>query len=217
MSYRDRNGSNPAQGSAIEVGSHGGEITLELGVMRSFGSLSTDAWAALTPEEARELARRRPQAGGAGSRGARMIGRRSLLRLIGAAPLAAASAPTSAAEMAGLTRLAGLGTFVSTVTGGDPAPSSTDQEGDSAHTKAARYLLATGIPDFIKDEMRRRHRTPSGLDPDLAANRSFSLAAKVMLQRDRDFVRACETTMAQQRTSLARTALSKTLGFELWW
>jgi hypothetical protein len=44
------------QGSAIVVGAHHGKVTLELGVMRNFGSLSTDAWANLSPEEARELA-----------------------------------------------------------------------------------------------------------------------------------------------------------------
>ncbi|ACK84680.1 hypothetical protein [Methylorubrum extorquens] len=56
MSYRDRTGEDPAQGSAIEVGTHRGEVTLELGVMRNFGSISADAWAALTPDEADELA-----------------------------------------------------------------------------------------------------------------------------------------------------------------
>jgi hypothetical protein len=55
MSYQDHPRTE-AQGSAIEVGCHGGEVTLELGVMRNFGSLSTDAWATLTPAEARELA-----------------------------------------------------------------------------------------------------------------------------------------------------------------
>ncbi|PSJ60795.1 hypothetical protein [Pseudaminobacter soli (ex Li et al. 2025)] len=55
MSYR--NHPRPEdKGSAIEVGTHRGEVTLELGVMRNFGSLSTDAWASLSPEEARELA-----------------------------------------------------------------------------------------------------------------------------------------------------------------
>ncbi|UYW25732.1 hypothetical protein OKC48_21030 [Methylorubrum extorquens] len=56
MSYRDRTGEDPAQGSAIEVGTYKGEVTLELGVMRNFGSISADAWAALTPDEADELA-----------------------------------------------------------------------------------------------------------------------------------------------------------------
>lgn len=55
MSYRDHPRSE-LRGSAIEVSTHAGEVTLELGVMRNFGSLSTDAWASLTPAEARELA-----------------------------------------------------------------------------------------------------------------------------------------------------------------
>lgn len=55
MSYRDHPRPED-KGSAFEVGTHGGEVTLELGVMRNFGSLSTDAWASLSPEEALELA-----------------------------------------------------------------------------------------------------------------------------------------------------------------
>ncbi|ACA18430.1 hypothetical protein M446_4072 [Methylobacterium sp. 4-46] len=54
--YHDRTGEDPAQGSAIQVSTYGGEVTLELGVMRNFGSMSADAWAALSPAEARELA-----------------------------------------------------------------------------------------------------------------------------------------------------------------
>jgi hypothetical protein len=55
-SYHDRRGDEPELGSAIQVGTHNGEVTLELGVMRNFGSISADAWAALSPAEARELA-----------------------------------------------------------------------------------------------------------------------------------------------------------------
>ena len=54
-SYHDRTGEDPEQGSAIQVRARRGEITLGLGVMRNFGSISTDAWAALSPAEAREL------------------------------------------------------------------------------------------------------------------------------------------------------------------
>ncbi|MDR7037418.1 hypothetical protein J2X36_002165 [Methylobacterium sp. BE186] len=62
MSYRERTGAGLAQGSAIQVGTYHSdamgrsEVTPELGVMRSLGPISTDAWAALTPAEARELA-----------------------------------------------------------------------------------------------------------------------------------------------------------------
>lgn len=55
-SYRDRTGEDAAAGAAIEVGTYDGRVTLELGVMRNFNSLSTDAWAHLTAAEARELA-----------------------------------------------------------------------------------------------------------------------------------------------------------------
>jgi hypothetical protein len=56
VSYRDRTGEDRGQGAAIEARTEGREITLTLGVMRNFGSISADAWAALTPDEADELA-----------------------------------------------------------------------------------------------------------------------------------------------------------------
>ncbi|QRE77354.1 hypothetical protein [Methylobacterium aquaticum] len=55
-SYHDRTGEDPEQGSAIQVRARRGEVALELGVMRNFGSIATHAWAALSPAEARELA-----------------------------------------------------------------------------------------------------------------------------------------------------------------
>ncbi|GJE44861.1 hypothetical protein [Methylobacterium soli] len=56
MTYHDRTGTDPHQGSAIAVRTCNGEVTLELGVMRNFGSISADAWAALSPAEARGVA-----------------------------------------------------------------------------------------------------------------------------------------------------------------
>lgn len=49
-------------------------------------------------------------------------------------------------------------------------------------------------------ERRRRCTRVHGLDPDLAANRSFSLAAKVRLQRDRNF----EREMTGQKEEMTR-------------
>jgi hypothetical protein len=56
MTYHDSTGTDYEQGSAIAVRTCNGEVTIELGVMRNFGSISADAWAALGPAEARELA-----------------------------------------------------------------------------------------------------------------------------------------------------------------
>ena len=55
MSYSDRKGGDPDKGSAIQVSVYNGEVTLEMGVMRNFNSMSSDAWASLSPAEAREL------------------------------------------------------------------------------------------------------------------------------------------------------------------
>ena len=112
----------------------------------------------------------------------------------------------------------GPGSLVNTVAADRSAEGSqTSETGQPTYVKAATYLLANGIPAFAKDAIRREQRTPRGLDPDLAVNRSFSLAAKLQLQRDRDLERTIENTMAQQKTALSRYALNSTLGFDLWW
>lgn len=54
-SYHDRTGTDPEEGAAIAVRANQGEVSLELGDRRPVGALSVDAWAALTPDEAREL------------------------------------------------------------------------------------------------------------------------------------------------------------------
>lgn len=143
-----------------------------------------------------------------------MIGRRSFIRVLGVIP-AAAAAPAEALKMVGI-RSAGLGSIshaVGIITGpDDPSGTSTNDP-----NKAANWLLANGLPSFVKEALRRDRRVPNGLDPNLVANRSFSLAAKVAIQRERDFERACADTMAQQRTDMARRALGKVLGQELYW
>ncbi|WP_158810276.1 hypothetical protein [Beijerinckia sp. L45] len=56
QTYHDRRGNDPEKGAAIQIKECRGEVLLDLGVMRNFGSLSSDAWAALSPEEARAVA-----------------------------------------------------------------------------------------------------------------------------------------------------------------
>lgn len=55
MGYRDHPRSEDA-GSDIVVRQFGNSVYLEMGTMRNFDSLSTEAWASLTPAEAQELA-----------------------------------------------------------------------------------------------------------------------------------------------------------------
>lgn len=55
-SYHDRTGTDPEQGAAIAVRAAHDGVSLELGERRPVGALSVDAWAALEPAEARQLA-----------------------------------------------------------------------------------------------------------------------------------------------------------------
>ncbi|WP_210253194.1 hypothetical protein [Beijerinckia sp. L45] len=55
--YRDRRGNDPEKGAALQISTRQGEVLLDLGAMRGAGSaMSPGTWAALSPEEAREVA-----------------------------------------------------------------------------------------------------------------------------------------------------------------
>lgn len=146
-----------------------------------------------------------------------MLARRSLLKAIGIAPLAARQAVSALdlTSMRGAASFLGAGSMVPEIgaefvdSAGSPLPS-------DGNVRGASWLLANGIPDIVKEAMRRDRRVPSGLDPDLAANRSFSLAAKVALQRERNYERTLIETMERQRTNIAMSALRK-MGVSLWW
>lgn len=66
-------------------------------------------------------------------------------------------------------------------------------------------------------EALRRDRQPGGLDADLAANRSFSLSAKVRIQKERDLKKAINDTVSRQKTIIASAAFKKMTGFDFWW
>jgi hypothetical protein len=51
----------------------------------------------------------------------------------------------------------------------------------------ARWNLARLNPDWIR--RKKQERWVDGLDPDLATYRSFSIGAKVRMQRERNFDR----------------------------
>ncbi|MGU3387213.1 hypothetical protein ACLBYG_22075 [Methylobacterium sp. D53M] len=52
----DRTEIDPEKGSAISIRASSGEVLLELGTMRNVGGISADAWASLSPSDAREVA-----------------------------------------------------------------------------------------------------------------------------------------------------------------
>ncbi len=142
-----------------------------------------------------------------------MIGRRSFVRALGLLPAAAAS-PAETLKTAGIERT--MGSYVgAVVTSGSDDTAVTQTEAQAE--RASAWVLANGLPQYVLDAVRRDRRVPHGLDPDLAAYRSFSLAAKVAIQRERDFQRACADTLARERTNMARRAMKALTGFSFWW
>lgn len=138
------------------------------------------------------------------------LGRRSFLKAFGALPLA----PAAAKEALASTGMSGLGIGSTLAEIGAVQQAATIADDGS---KVANWILANGVPDFVLEAMRRDMQAPNGLDPDLAANRSFSLVTKVRLQQERDVQRRCRLFANRQRTNLARAAFRKATGLEFWW
>lgn len=70
---------------------------------------------------------------------------------------------------------------------------------DADHWAQRQLREFLGMSDEDKKQ-RRLEQHVHALDPDLVANRSFSLSAKLRIQRDRDFARS----MASQEIDLRR-------------
>ncbi|MEJ0093299.1 MAG: hypothetical protein WDN46_17510 [Methylocella sp.] len=145
-----------------------------------------------------------------------MMLRRSFLKFLGAAPAAISPLAADAARMAGLNATA-LGGYTPMIglsnnsTVGMPVPNS-HQTGEGL----AKWLLVHGVPDWVKENMRQRHRVPNALDADLASNRSFSLAAKILIQRERDYDRAVKDLFSKNKIDISRVAFEKSTGLQFW-
>lgn len=109
--------------------------------------------------------------------------RRSFLRALAAAPVAAPVIAREATQKAGIPALGcGPSTWVGAM-GGAPVP--TDQGG-----YAASRLRELFDPAWERQQRESAARNGvSRLDPDLASARSFSLSAAIRMQRERDVER----------------------------
>lgn len=164
-----------------------------------------------------------------------MIGRRSVLKFLGVSPIAAREAAEVAAKnLAGITR-GGTGIPEMDVRNlvREPVPNS----GWSGTAECANIVSQQSIADWrVVREMRDKimlnalrtkesrreletilyenHRNVHGLDHDIAANRSWSLAAKLCYQRQRNVARDIDHTMMDQNPwERARQWKDKVLSF----
>lgn len=88
---------------------------------------------------------------------------------------------------------------------------------DSPSQAAANaFLSINGLPEFVLERLRHDAKTVTRLDPDLAVNRSFSLATKMRLQAEREVKRAARATIERQGRALAGEVFKKIHGFEIW-
>lgn len=117
-----------------------------------------------------------------------MLGRRKFLALMGMAPAAAplvakAALEKEAATYAGIKGLGGLA-----------APPIPESPVSGSSDKASRVLRTILSDKKMRDEFEsltyESYRHISALDPDIACLRSYSLAAKIAFQRQRNVARS---------------------------
>jgi hypothetical protein len=148
------------------------------------------------------------------------LGRRGFLRALGLAP-AAIAVETAGIGLGGRAVL-GYSSIASAVwenTGGPMnSPTNCTEIGGISHAqKLAAYLATHDLPQYLVDRMRAQSRQSiNRFDPDLAANRSFSLSTKMRVQADRDFDRAVLSTREVANRNVLSELFSKATGFGLW-
>ena len=149
------------------------------------------------------------------------LSRRNFSRLLGLAPVTARLAAKAAAdaEIAKLAGIVGSGsapTFQASGGYGSPAPISSD---DYLKTRiaAAHYAKIVGMPDFVKEMMRRNSQYVGQLDPDLAAKRSWSMSVKILTQRERNMERLIEQIEYGAWLSQGQSTFKKLTGWDWPW
>lgn len=131
------------------------------------------------------------------------VGRRSLLKMLGMAPMAAPLAAKVATDSQ-IAKLAGVA-LEGTPAAQGPYVFSANEYAERQIT-ASNYAKLMGIPDFVKEALRRETQHVYALDPDLAAKRSWSMSVKIATQRERNYNRriaALEYAVWSARSHLA--------------
>lgn len=77
--------------------------------------------------------------------------------------------------------------------------------------------LLGGVPEFMLDEWREDNRNINIFDPDIASMNSFSLAAKINLQRERNLTRFEEQFYERGYRRAKQKAWEKINGRIRWW
>lgn len=84
---------------------------------------------------------------------------------------------------------------------------------DELRQQAYQAMLQKLMPDFYREELKAEVRRPNNfMDLDIEAHRSWSMAAKVTAQRDRDFQRRLEQRTTWHKHRIAEHLLRKANG-----
>lgn len=121
-----------------------------------------------------------------------MTNRRSFLRVLGMAPVAAPLAIKAAAEQAvgQLSGVASGGLAAGHFTGAGQAASNSLGGMGGWHKKILQLVAENALPDWYDEHLRRMHGQVTALDPDIASKRSWSMNVKIATQRERNIARA---------------------------
>lgn len=144
-----------------------------------------------------------------------MIARRKFLKIMGvstaAAPLAAKQAAEN--EISQLTQMAARSSSqVLAGQAGIGGPCS-DSHTDYLKQKAWSMMRGGQLPEHIEEMVRSDSKNVSFLDHDIAAKRSWSLAAKIHEQRQRNYANKVEHMREPNKFEFAQAAFEKITGF----
>lgn len=141
-----------------------------------------------------------------------MTSRRTFLQILGVAPAAVPLAAKSAADKA-IGDLVGIsahspGMPPMAMVSGTPQ----DVGVGTWKQKVLRFLAENTLPEWFEEEARQRNRVVSYLDPDIAAKRSWSMAVKIVTQRERNIERAKQDAMDAPRRGLRSREFEEKFG-----
>ena len=149
--------------------------------------------------------------------------RRRFLSLLGigaaGAPLAAkAAADAEIAKLAGISQSA-LSTTGIGLSAGMPQPvgGATGSSYKQMMIGASDYVRMFGVPEVIEYELRDQSKWVAALDPDLASKKSWSMAVKILEQRQRNYERSVERLKKAGWQQKKRSAIKTLLGFDWPW
>lgn len=136
------------------------------------------------------------------------VARRGLLKMIGAAPLTGLASKIkldeAIAEEAGGIKTTGL------VYNNIPDVDS------SSLLKLAKLVKTSGLPDVLERRLREQTYFVGGLDADIAAKRSWSMAVKIQHQRERNYNARLQSVLEAPWRETRLAILTKILGGIPW-